>query len=50
MRKKNREEPEREQFNSLDPSNNVEVNSIYYGDDEGISTQIVTNYRYKPKE
>lgn len=50
MRSKNRKEPEREQFNSLDPRDNVEVNSIYYGDDEEISTQIVTNYRYSPKE
>jgi hypothetical protein len=50
MRSKNIKEPEREQFNSLDPKDNVEVNSIYYGDEEGISTQIVTNYRYSPRE
>ncbi len=50
MRKKVRNEPERIQFKSLDPKDNVEINSQYYGNDEGISTQIVTNYRYTPNE
>jgi hypothetical protein len=50
MRSKNRKQPEREQFKSLDPKDNVEINSMYYGNDEGISTQIVTNYRYTPNE
>ncbi|ERI90721.1 hypothetical protein HMPREF1982_03759 [Clostridiales bacterium oral taxon 876 str. F0540] len=40
--------PERSQFKSLNPKDEVEINSIYYGNDEGIATQIVTNYNYKP--
>jgi len=45
---KNRKTAERGQFKSLNPKDEVEINSIYYGNDEGIGTQIVTNYNYKP--
>lgn len=47
---KNKKTAHREQFKSLDPRDEVEVNSIYYGNDENIGTQIVTNYYYRPHD
>ena len=49
-RKERKQVPQREQLKSLDPKNEVEVNSIYYGNDEGMGTQIVTNYNYRPRD
>lgn len=50
MDNKNRRESsaDRRQFKNLNPDNEVEIDSNYYGDDENISTQIVTNYYYTP--
>ncbi|NFL48967.1 hypothetical protein FDB94_10740 [Clostridium botulinum] len=46
--KENKIRGNKEQVNSLDLKNNPEINSNYYGDDDNISTQIVTNYYYTP--
>ncbi len=47
---RNENRPHREQTKSLDPKDEVEINSMYYGNDEDIGTQIVTNYYYKPRD
>ncbi len=46
--KNNKIKSNKEQLNSLNLKNNPEINSNYYGDDDNISTQIVTNYYYTP--
>jgi hypothetical protein len=38
----------RDKFKDLDPKDNLETNALYYGKDDKISTQIVTNYFYNP--
>lgn len=48
IKKGNNSRPEREQINSLDPKDNVDSNSQYYGDEDNRSAQIVTNYYYRP--
>lgn len=40
--------PEREQVKSLSPQNDALEDEQYYGDDIYKSTQIVTNYYYRP--
>lgn len=46
--KNNKIRSNKEQLNSLNLKNNPEINSNYYGDEDNISTQIVTNYYYAP--
>ncbi|EPY2271442.1 hypothetical protein ACXAUS_000225 [Clostridium sporogenes] len=46
--KNNKIRSNKEQLNSLDLKNNPEINSNYYSYEDNISTQIVTNYYYKP--
>lgn len=43
-----RREARREQFKSIFPLDDVDTNAEYYGDDDDISTQIITNYKYDP--
>lgn len=39
----------RDQFKSLIPTDDVDTNSEYYGEDDNVSTQIVRNYKYEPR-
>jgi hypothetical protein len=48
VRSRREKSSDRKQAKSLNPKNEVEIDSNYYGDDENISTQIVTNYYYMP--
>lgn len=48
MKNRNEKWADRKQTKSLNPENEVEIDSNYYGDDRSISTQIVTNYYYTP--
>jgi hypothetical protein len=48
MNSKSSRKPAREQSKSLDPKDEVEINSEYYGDEDNISSQTVTNYYYSP--